>query len=349
MRTGKNIVELAQEIARLAEAKRDLVADSRELELTPSGELLVGIEGFKVSDHAHRQLGTRLNIPAKYYDRMRAEAPDLLADNVNRWLHAEPERRMIRTLDGRVRAVLSDRYRRIDNEDVAEAVLPVILEQAHAGNLQIVSSEITERSLYIQATFPRVQGEVKVGDVVQSGFILRNSEIGVGAFSMDPMTYRLACLNGLIRPDGGLKKYHVGRRAETIDGSYEVFSDETLKLDDQALMSKLRDLVVAFANPEHFTEVLARLQAAASSAEIARPTKAIEVLAKRGFVSSLEGEGVLANLIRGGDLSQWGLVNAVTAVAHSVADYDRSVEFEELGGRILDLNPREWVEIAEAA
>ena len=36
------------------------------------------------------------------------------------------DRRMIRTLDGRVRSVLSYRYRRLDNFDLAENVLPII-------------------------------------------------------------------------------------------------------------------------------------------------------------------------------------------------------------------------------
>ena len=33
---------------------------------------------------------------------------------------------MIRTLDGQVRAVLSDRYRRLGNFDLAENVLPIL-------------------------------------------------------------------------------------------------------------------------------------------------------------------------------------------------------------------------------
>ena len=35
---------------------------------------------------------------------------------------------MVRTLDGEARALLSDRYHRIDNEEIAEMVLPVLME-----------------------------------------------------------------------------------------------------------------------------------------------------------------------------------------------------------------------------
>ena len=59
---------------------------------------------------------------------MRKEAPEPLATNVNEWFHNKPERRMIRTLDGQARAFLSDRYRRLDNYDLASTVLPILIE-----------------------------------------------------------------------------------------------------------------------------------------------------------------------------------------------------------------------------
>ena len=53
---------------------------------------------------AHQQIAARLNIPFRYYKKMQSESPDLLDQNVNRWLNQNPERRMIRVLDGKVRA-----------------------------------------------------------------------------------------------------------------------------------------------------------------------------------------------------------------------------------------------------
>jgi hypothetical protein len=43
------------------------------------------------------------------------------------------------------------------------------------------------------------------------------------------------------------------------------------------------------------------------------------------------------------------LVNAVTAQAHTVASYDRGVEFERIGGSLIDLEPSAWREVLEAA
>jgi hypothetical protein len=62
-----------------------------------------------------------------------------------------------------------------------------------------------------------------------------------------------------------------------------------------------------------------------------------------------EGAGVLAHLIRGGDLSQWGLVSAVTRFSQDVADYDRATELERIGGRIVELPKADWLRLAAAS
>jgi len=70
--------------------------------------------------------------------------PDVLASTVNALFQREPDQRMIRTLDGRVRAFLSDRYRPLDNDELAEVVFPTLANL----DVEILSCEITERRLY---------------------------------------------------------------------------------------------------------------------------------------------------------------------------------------------------------
>ena len=64
-----------------------------------------------------------------------------------------------------------------------------------------------------------------------------------------------------------------------------------------------------------------------------------------------EGEqgSVLRHLIDGGDLTQWGLSNAVTRHSQDVDSYDRATELERMGGQIVELNPSQWNTIAEEA
>ena len=125
MKTGKTLVELAQEIQRQAGAKADYVAPVQALSVTANGRTTLDVEDhgqYDITTTTHRQISGHLGIPADYYDRLQvgtAELRDpyhpsrsLFESTVNALLQARPvgERRMVRTLDGTARAFLSDRY-----------------------------------------------------------------------------------------------------------------------------------------------------------------------------------------------------------------------------------------------
>ena len=88
----------------------------------------------------------------------------------------------------------------------------------------------------------KLKAEVGVGDVVQAGFVVSNSEVGLGSLKVEPLIYRLVCKNGLIVKDFAQKKYHVGRQvAAEDDAAYELYSDETLAQDDKAFFMKVQE------------------------------------------------------------------------------------------------------------
>lgn len=346
MKNGKTLVELATEIERQKNGKKDYIADTREITFdafdhTTKANPVLTFEGTPhlITDTCHRQIGERTNIPAKYYDRMRGEAPELLAMNVNHWFHSNPERRMVRTLDGRARALLSDRYQRIDNAEVAEAVLPVLLE---TPGLRIESCEITERRLYIKAVNEKLEADVRKDDTIQAGVQITNSEIGYGAYSVTPLAFRLWCLNGCTVNDLQYRRNHVGSRASTDEAVYEMLSDEAIKADDQAIMLKARDVVRASLSEALFSQIVSRMRDAAEGVEVKAPVKAVELLANKVGFNADEQNGILTQLIKGGDLTRYGMLNAITRHAQDVDSYDRSTEMEEIGGRILNLTAGQW-------
>lgn len=346
MQTGIDLVALATKIQAQREAKKDFVADTDELMMSSDGkELSVGEHGeYGINKTAHDQIAGRIGIPAKYYERMRGEAPELLATNVNHWFSSNPERRMVRTLDNNVRAFLSDRYQRIDNHEIAEVALPVLM---NIPELKIVSSEITEHRMYIQAVTPRTMMDVKVGDAVQAGVIISNSEIGAGAVSVSPLVYRLRCLNGMVMTDQKYRAYHVGRKVEDNEA---LWADDTRKADDRAVLLKVRDMIAAAVDAVRFRENVERM-AGLTSLEVKKDAaKAVELLSDKVGANETERASILTALIKGGDLSAWGMINAVTAQAHSTEiSYDRAVEFETAGGMLLNLPANDWSRILEAA
>jgi len=350
MKLGKSIQELAMELDRQQNSKRDFIADTRSLSLFSedgNSELLVdageGVERFSVSNHTHRQISTRLGIPAKYYDHMLNKHPDLLDENVNTLFSREYERRMIRTLDGNARAFLSDRYRPLDNFDLAQAVLPIL---GDVTDMRIESCELTESRMYIKALFPRIQREVTTGDVVQAGVVISNSEIGSGSLKVEPLVFRLVCLNGMIAADYSTRKYHVGRANDGGEAAYEVYRDETLKADDRAFWLKVQDTVRASVDEAKFKIIVDRMQESKEQKITADPMKVVERVQKSFGFSDDERGGVLRHLIEGGDLSAYGLLNAITRQSQDIENYDRATDFERMGGQIISLNPSQWEKIA---
>ena len=352
MKQGTSLNALAATLLRQAQAKRDYLVDTRALrfETVAGGESKITLmaeesEAFLVNDFTHRQIADRLGIPARYFDMMREKNPELLGTNVNSWFAAKPEKRLLRTLDGTVRAFLSDRYRRMDNAEVAEAVLPIISELPEA---EVISCELTQTKMYIKVVNRRLQLDVRPGDTVQAGFVLSNSEVGAGSVRVEPLVFRLVCSNGLIVPDYGQKRYHVGRALEA-EESQAIYRDETLAADDAAFLMKVQDTVRLAVDQAKFAHLVNRLRDAAGEPLSGNPVSAVELLANRHSLTQDESGGVLRHLVTGGDFSRYGLLNAVTRTSQEVADYDRATELERLGGKIMTLDSKEWRELAVAA
>jgi hypothetical protein len=350
MKQGLSLVEMAQQIQDQASRKRDLIANTRQIEMNSDGSLSVEaevVESFVTTEHTHGQIAQRLNIPTKYYRRMQTEAPQLLAGNVNHWLQENPETRMIRTLGDTARAFLSNRYRCIDNNEIAETVLPVLAE--FGDGLKIASIGLTDSRLYIKVVNERMQLDVKVGDPVQAGVIVSNSEIGLGSIRIEPLVYRLACTNGMAIPEKGMKKYHTGRAFENDEEAYEIFTDETKQAEDKALLLKVRDMVHAATSEALFAQIVDQMRESTERKIEGNPVEAVQVLADKFSMNKPEQSSVLTHLIQGGDLTAYGLLNAITRTAQDMESYDRATELETMGSKVLALPKSTWKEIAYAS
>lgn len=336
----KTIQNLYLELDRQRAARKDLIADTRSINVNSVGNLSMltvdtGADklSYRISEIAHRQIADRLSIPYKYYERMRQENPKLLDSNINSWLNAMPEKRMLRTLDGKLRAFLSARYRRLDNLELVDHVLPVI--ETMKG-CEIASCDVTETHLYLKVINKAMKTEVVPGDVVQAGFVISNSEIGLGALKVEPLVYRLVCKNGLISKDYAHKKYHTGRQVEDTDNAYELYSDATLAADDAAYFMKVQDVVSAAVNEAKFMLTVNKMRMAMNIKTGDDPVQAVEVLGDRYILNKNERASILRHFYIGGDFSSYGLINAITRSSQDVADYNRATELERIGGMLLD-------------
>jgi hypothetical protein len=348
MKSGLTIQQMGLELVRQSQAKEDYLVNTSCITMeTSNGQPLLRVldnngvdrvEPLDIRQTAHRQIGAYLDIPNKYYDRMLEKAPDLLAYNVNRWFQKElaPELRLLRTIDGHARAFLSNRYRRIDNLDIANVTLPIIAEMPDA---RFESCNVDADYMYIKVVNPRLQAEVVPGDIVQAGVIISNSETGLGAVCIQPLVYRLVCSNGMVVNDARTRRHHVGRIASS-DEDFSLYSQATLAADDKAFILKVQDTVRAAVDEAKFARIVDRMR---EGTEARLNTKDIPTLVKltsSNFgITETESQGVLQHLIEGGDFTLYGLANAVTRFSQDVDSYDRATKLEEIGYSVLTMHP----------
>jgi hypothetical protein len=364
MKTGKTLVELATEIERRANAKSDLVASTKNIEMQVVGDepfLVVGGDrDFKINGIAHDQIGQHTEIPAKYYDKMLGDnPPDLLASNVNRWFEKYPAPRMVRTLDNTARAFLSDKFRPdMENEDLGEAVIPVLGDLG----LDIVSSEITDRRLYIKAVDKKVSRELaktgaRFGDgghtivrVASPAITIANSEVGLGALSIQGGVFDSFCSNLAFFGERSMRQAHVGGKHTIAEGELcAMLSDKTRRLNNAALWSKVRDVVRGVFEQAQFDALVDKIEGTQADKIDGDVVKVVSLSSKRLGLTEVEGQGVLRHLIEGGDLSRFGLYNAVTRLSADIDSYDRATELERVGAQVIELPRSEWKILAEAA
>jgi hypothetical protein len=297
-----------------------------------------GIESYacRATEVADEHLGERCDIPRRYYKKLRADAPSLLATNVNHWLQADTRRVFVRAFRGDdgemgiLRAVRSDRFQPYDALDVVVAALQGI----HATGLVDpqdleIRADLSSRRMYVRVNAPTITRECpelvqsyrdprtgRTGTdygVVSAGFELRDSDVGEGALSLSPRIEFLVCKNGLTRTQDGMRSVHLGGAKDTgvID-----WSAATLRKTMDVITSKTSDAVRTFLSPGYLDGVISELRGFAD-AKIGDPLAIIEEVAKKMVFSQDEQAMILSAFIAGGDVSALGVAQAITSVAQS--------------------------------
>jgi len=381
MPQGRSLPDLTAELHRQANAKRDFLAPARSIHTATNGHTDLVLNGaveerFTANDVAHGQMAEYLGIPKGFYDRLRGASeelrvpvrddipepddPSLFDVVVNRLLaNRGDEQRLIRTLDGRARAFLSDSFSLdLDHWDVFCMAAKVITE-AGLGPDNVVSAEVTDRKLYLKVVSPRLEATVHPGNVlpghgllrepqvVQAGFILMNSETGLGSLCVQQVVFKLMCTNLWIREEA-CRQRHVGKALEADDAGV-VYQSDTRAADARARLLKIRDHVSEALNEARFRALVGQMQETTEIPLDRNVEKVIEVTARKYGLGFQEKEDVLRSLIEGADLSLWGLTNAVTAAAREAKSYDRATELQAIGGRMLSLTRGEVHELVAAA
>jgi len=298
------------------------------------------------TDVAWRQTAERLNIPGNYLFRLRDHgnplAQQLAAtsviemskvhdkDTLWRWWRAE---------DGwQLRAVLSGRYKAIDNWTVLQAVSAGMGQADHRLADCEVDVDWTDTRFRMRIAVPAVQLVVpdllanyrspylRAGEdapVLWAGIEVTNSETGHGAFSVSPRAVVLKCRNGLTE-NVTFRKTHIGASLEegVIDwsaGTYEVAAE--------LLQSQVRDAVATFVSPAYLAGIVDRMRNA-KAAPVADAEASVAKVREAMTLTDTEVGNMLAMFYNGNEPSVLGLGHALTAVASKAITGERQTELE---------------------
>jgi len=341
---------LAAEIQRQADTKEDFVLPSTRIHMGinhdavdgetapyPYLSLLTDLDNgsrmFRIRPWAHRQISEKTKIPWKYYERMLVDKPYLLATNVNEWWMTQPKR-MIRTLDGEVRAVVSSRFKALDNVDLFYNAA----REMEAANAQITRADLSETRFYLRAIVPDVRRAIDAGDEICGGVMFSNSEVGAGALRISSFVTRLACKNGMIG-NTVWDRVHLGSQMRV--GRY--VSRETVDAQARAIWLEARDYIRYAFDARSLDDFVDKFKHAKQVDIEESRVDLAQGSWQNMKVSESEKSSILDNLLRGTDgYTQFGMVNGITATARDTLDADRRAELERMAFEVLCENNQQF-------
>jgi len=329
--TRHGLTELKRQIAQDDAGKWDLIVPKDRLILSrgqlvlPEEHLDEHPEFLALSPWATAQVCQRLGIPAPYFLR----CPSPLQDaQFNHWAwqsgegpdeeqdgrQGAPRPWLLRCKAQTVRAVLSDRYRPLDNADLVGTLVPILEDR-----FEVRGIALTPESFHLRLVDPRLAREVLPNDRLMVGVHVANSETGRRSVTVDALVWRLVCLNGMVRLVRGkslLRQRHVSWDRPR-------FAD--------ALNRAMCEAVTAGAG------LIDRLQAATRE-PVPDVEGVIRAIGQQAALTQSVQDRVKQALLSTPPPQQervYGLVQALTYTAQSLAPDDR-YDLEVLAGRLLD-------------
>lgn len=262
------------------------------------------------------------------WDRWFSSAtPEERADEINRRFARTPGERKIRAwkcydsdASGIARAFLQPTFTPIDDIRIftrMHTMMRGLMDEYRFTNVTFTDSTTHYTAVHVDGM--DVDG---AGDILHPGWHLRNSEVGASALSLDDHWLRLVCTNGLMVRVGGKRSLYRTHRA----------------IEDDSLAAAF---VIAVGRlPERWRVSFAWMQSA-RTITVPHPDDAVAaILGDSAEVPKALLEEAQRVVLRDGDSSRFGVVQAITYVAHNTnKDPDVRFAMERLAGDYLAATP----------
>ncbi len=283
-------------------------------------------EPLALRELAFSQLCGRIGAPAHY---LRSLPMRLQVACINWGMVHQKSPALLRVAGNEIRALLSERYAAADDDLLLELVAETLDKTGYRQDAMVRAVAVGPHSV-LRITLPGEGVPVKVGDVIEHGIDIANSELGLRSVQVTPTTFRLMCTNGLRawKSEAALRMRHIGDPARLRDqlrdampvalaearGDVERWKRSVHLLVDSALdeIEGLRSYGLSQAEVQSIGKTFAREHALAPGSSAGELKNALKVRT-----------------------SAFDVTNAVTAAAKERTSVPARLALEEVGHRYL--------------
>ena len=287
-------------------------------------------EERRVHENALKQAATRVEIPPKYVTALLSSGEwgkRLLAENLREQFAHSNERVLIRSVGDEVRALFSDKYRRLD----AWPILNSFVEEAANAGAVVTEANVTDLRAGIKVIRPEI---IYVnGDPVVLGARLGLSDFIASSVQVSTFLFRLLCGNGMIG-EQALRQVHIGRRI----GDDATWSERTRSLDSQTMASAVGDVARAQLSDEAVKTKKERIErAAGTEIDVKASLKELGKVLTKGELDTVTETFMFGNAEQVPDgKNAWRLGNALSWIAKSATNAERGMDLERMAGAVID-------------
>jgi hypothetical protein len=340
-RRSKDIGEAVQKMEESGQMLDDFLVPSKNLYFDNNGKVSVGWsdEAMGLHRNAISQLAGRFGINGKDLQREANGSEwerEVFKQRMNAYgANAPTKNLLIRKYDGQAKAVLSDKYRRMNTAAIFIAFMSAAME---TGSVLVDASHGELRD-FLEVIHPEiVEIPTEKNGLIYTAFgaQIRNSDFGASKLELNVYQMNVVCLNGLVAKKM-ISDVHLGSK---IEGSGNIsFSEETMDADTHARALAVRDIMKSVYSKDNITRERQRI---VDATEIELDfVQEIKQLPKMGV---LQGEVDLLNKtlmdnnpddgIQGRN-TLWKMAQGLTAVANKIESADRKRDLQDIASSMI--------------
>jgi len=316
---GINLEAIENQANMIADKCTDLILYPERLRVAwDSGELKmrIGKEQYTFSAHSFSQLCNMVGVPAKFMKKCAEDFPELVLENINKFLRNQTKPMFFRFYGDQIRGILSKKFAAMDTNEVVTS-----LRKNMDNGYEVKNLLLTPERFHVRLIDPEMLPID--GEDLFAGIQIDNSDVGRSGLYARYTLFKLICTNGL-----------------TVDRfGGDLFSQRHIGIDANRFQREFS------RNMDKLPEVSKNLK---NYIEAARGSEFIV----RDFEEALEADPIIQKFkidTRAGDdhieklvnlhkkkyhASEWGLINAITDLAQGF-NVDRRQEMEKFASGLL--------------